>query len=56
MSDMRAVASGEKGTTINTKSKVKSYRDLLVWQKELMLVKVVYQLTARIPVELTPRL
>jgi four helix bundle protein len=32
-------------------TKPKSYKDLLVWQKGLRLVKMVYQLTAEFPTE-----
>lgn len=36
---------------MNTKASIKSYKDLLVWQRGLKLVKAVYQLTARFPTD-----
>ena len=42
------MANGEQGAA-TAKSKVKSYRDLLVWQKGIVLVKKVYLLTKIFP-------
>ncbi len=37
--------------TIDANSKPQSYRDLLVWQKSIVLAKVIYKLTAEFPSE-----
>ncbi len=39
----------EEPSVANGKKKVKSYKDLLVWQKGITLVKKVYQLTQAFP-------
>ena len=40
-------SAGQKGGV--GQEKVKSYRDLIVWQKSIVLVKRIYQLTQRFP-------
>jgi four helix bundle protein len=44
------VTSGEQKTMIE-QTKPKHYKDLLVWQKGMVLAKLVYQLTRRFPAE-----
>ena len=45
------VVSGEwrEGKDMNTQGKLKSYKDLLVWQKSMALVKDIYRLTRSFP-------
>jgi four helix bundle protein len=43
------VASGEKEEDMNSEQKLKSYKDLLVWQKGMTLVKDIYRLTSGFP-------
>jgi hypothetical protein len=45
----KTVASGERGKNTNTERKPKSYKDLLVWQKSMALVKGMYRLTRSFP-------
>lgn len=44
----KLLSEGQKAT--NARKSVKSYKDLLVWQKGISLVKKIYQLTQRFPV------
>jgi len=39
----------ETGENMNTQGKLKSYKDLLVWQKSIALVKGIYRLTRSFP-------
>jgi four helix bundle protein len=41
----------EKGAVLNGREKAKHYKELLVWQKGMLLAKVVYGLTARFPTD-----
>ncbi len=43
------MASGEKQVDMNSQQKLKSYKDLLVWQKGMTLVKDIYRLTSGFP-------
>ena len=43
------MASGEQVSAAGVKRSIKSYKDLLVWQKGIALVKKVYQLTQHFP-------
>lgn len=43
------MASGEGKKRVNTEQKLKSYKDLLVWQKSMSLVKNIYDLTRGFP-------
>lgn len=41
----------ERDSVLNGREKAKHYKDLLVWQKGMLLAKGVYGLTAKFPVD-----